>query len=186
MGVTNDEEVAERMRLLSSHGVTRDVARMSAPRAPWEYEQQELGFNYRLTEIQAALGLAQMQRIDQFVRRRRELATLYTAAFAQSGIVTPYEEPEAQSAWHLYPVQVQNRRGTYDALKTAGIAANVHYKPIYLQPHYRRLGFLPGYCPNAESFYARALSLPMYANLTDGDQRHVIDTLLQLEASCGA
>lgn len=185
MALTNDSGTADRLRLLRSHGITRDRRMMTRDRAPWEYEQIELGFNYRLTELQAALGLSQMGRIDEFVKRRRALAARYDAKLANSGLTLPYEREDARSAYHLYVVQVPeapglNRRKVYDRLRDDGISPNVHYMPIYLQPYYRALGFREGHCPNAEAYYGRALSLPMYADLTEADQGRVIASLLEL------
>ena len=182
MAVTNDSTLADRLALLRSHGVTREPRLMTQAPEPWEYAQIDLGFNYRLTELQAALGISQMERIDQFVRRRREIAARYHTALADTGLILPYEHERASSAYHLYVVQVPeggglDRRKLYDRLRSRGIAPNVHYMPIYLQPFYRALGFSTGHCPNAEQYYARALSLPMYAGMTEEEQQRVIDAL---------
>lgn len=182
MAVTNDAALADRLVLLRSHGVTREPRLMTQAREPWEYEQVELGFNYRLTELQAALGLSQMARIDEFVRRRREIAARYDAALRSTGLILPYQRDDARSAFHLYVIQVPdtaalNRRELYEYLRARDVAANVHYMPIYLQPYYRALGFDAGYCPNAEAYYARALSLPLYADLGDAEQERVVATL---------
>lgn len=178
MAVTNDDALAETLRLLRSHGVTRDPQLMTRGREPWEYEQIALGFNYRLTEIQAALGLEQMRRIDAFVERRRALAARYDAAFEATPVQTPYEAPYARSSYHLYAVQVDARKDVYVSLRERGIAPNVHYMPIYRQPFYEALGFREGYCPRAEAYYARALSLPMFPELTDSQQDAVIAAVL--------
>ncbi|MFN2448649.1 MAG: UDP-4-amino-4,6-dideoxy-N-acetyl-beta-L-altrosamine transaminase [Candidatus Baltobacteraceae bacterium] len=182
MALTGDVKVAQTMQLLRSHGITRDPQLMTGAPEPWEYEQVMLGFNYRLTEIQAALGVAQMDRIESFLARRRAIAARYDAELAHLPLVLPYHLPHVQPAYHLYPVQVSpasplNRRELYDRLQAGGIAANVHYRPIYLQPYYRNLGFERGHCPNAEAYYARALSLPMYPGLSDEEQDRVIDVL---------
>jgi UDP-4-amino-4,6-dideoxy-N-acetyl-beta-L-altrosamine transaminase len=186
MALTKDPAIAQRMQLFRSHGVTRDAQLMRAEtRDPWEYEQLDLGFNYRLTELQAALGIAQMERIEEFVARRREIAARYDMELARLPLILPHQRADVQSAYHLYPVQVADdaglsRRDLYDALRSSGIAPNVHYMPIYTQPYYRDLGFPPAYCPNAERYYARALSLPMYAGLTDEQQTRVIAALCDL------
>ncbi|MHB8140471.1 MAG: UDP-4-amino-4,6-dideoxy-N-acetyl-beta-L-altrosamine transaminase [Vulcanimicrobiaceae bacterium] len=180
MALSNDAALAERMALLRSHGVTRDAARMETrPHDPWEYEQVELGFNYRMTEVEAALGLAQLARIETFLERRRALAARYDRELAGMPLVLPYQLPDARSAYHLYPVRVGpgarvDRRGLYDALRERGIAANVHYIPIHTQPYYRALGFAPGMFPVAEAYYREALSLPLYYGLTDEQQSEVV------------
>jgi UDP-4-amino-4,6-dideoxy-N-acetyl-beta-L-altrosamine transaminase len=184
MAVTNDDNVAETMRLLRSHGITRDLGRMTQPREPWEYEQLDLGFNYRLTEIQAALGAAQMERIATFIEKRQRIAAGYGEGLASAPLVLPSQPADARSAYHLYPVQMTDdapctRRDLYDRLRSRGVAANVHYMPIYLQPYYQKFGFGAGYCPNAEDYYRRALSLPMYAGLSDAEHARVIDAVLE-------
>jgi len=179
MLLTNRPELAERLRLLRSHGVTRDAARMQgAPDGPWYYEQVELGYNYRITDIQAALGLSQFQRLDAFLARRRQLAAQYNRLLDGAPLTLPWQRPQALSAWHLYVVRVpaggrRDRRAVFDGLHAAGIRANVHYIPVHLQPHYRALGFKTGDFPEAERYYAEAISLPMYAALSDTDQARV-------------
>lgn len=183
MALTNDAAAARRMELARSHGVTRDACEMErAGGEPWEYEQISLGYNYRLTEIQAALGLAQLKRLDVFLERRRRIAARYDAELTGLPIELPYQHPDASSAYHLYPIRVLpdsglSRRDVYDRLVRAGVRPNVHYIPIHTQPYYRRLGFKPGDFPNAEAYYASALSLPMYPGLTDDEQARVIAAL---------
>lgn len=180
MAMTNDPDLAELMRLDRTHGITRDPARMSRDDGPWYYEQHRLGFNYRLTDICAALGASQMTRIDPFVARRRHIAAVYDAAFADLPATTPWQHPDTESAWHLYILRLdrqqtaRSHREVFEALRAAGIGVNLHYVPIYRQPYYRDLGFRPGHCPNAEDFYAEAISLPMYPSLTEEEQRQVI------------
>jgi len=184
--VTEDAGLAARMALLRSHGVTRDPATMLDPdHAPWEYEQIALGYNYRLTEIQAALGMAQLRRIDGFLARRRRIAARYDAALAGLPLVLPYQARDAESAYHLYPIQVEggsrlDRRGLYDALRERGIGTNVHYIPIESQPYYRERLPAGAISPVAQAYYRRALSLPMYAALADDEQDRVIETLRAL------
>jgi UDP-4-amino-4,6-dideoxy-N-acetyl-beta-L-altrosamine transaminase len=180
MALTNDSALAERMARLRTHGVTRDVAKTRGEfRGPWAYAQLELGFNYRMTDIHAALGVSQHARIDEFLARRREIAAHYDAELAGLPLVLPYRAPYADSALHLYVVQVddgaaRDRRAVYDALRAAGIGVNVHYVPIYTQPYYQALGFSDGYCGEAERYARRALTLPMYPGLgTDGAARVV-------------
>lgn len=179
MALTNDDELAGFMRLDRSHGVTRDpeLLEESDP-APWYYEQHRLGFNYRMTDICAALGLSQMDRLDEFIARRREIAARYDAAFAGSPVVTPWQHEDAGSAWHLYVVRVSgNHRPIFEELREQGILVNLHYMPVYLQPFYRELGFAPGLCPEAERYYAEAISLPMFPSMTDEQQDTVIDAV---------
>jgi UDP-4-amino-4,6-dideoxy-N-acetyl-beta-L-altrosamine transaminase len=177
MAMTNDPELAELMALDRSHGVTRDPARLQPDdAAPWYYEQQRLGFNYRMTDIAAALGLSQLSRIDQFIARRREIAAAYDAAFADLPVKTPWQNPDTASAWHLYIVRVDARshRAVFDELRAAGIGVNLHYIPVYRQPYYRELGFGQGHCPNAEAYYAEAISLPVFPAMTDEEQQQII------------
>lgn len=184
MALTNDAALAARMALLRSHGITRDPALLEqADAGGWYYEQQALGYNYRLTDIQAALGLSQLARIDDYIARRHVLADAYDRALAGLPLLLPKRLADRRSALHLYIVRVdearcgRTRRQVYDALRAAGIGVNVHYMPIHLQPDYRRLGFVPGQFPRAEATSAQSISLPMYATLTDAQQQAVIDAL---------
>jgi UDP-4-amino-4,6-dideoxy-N-acetyl-beta-L-altrosamine transaminase len=186
MAMTNDPELAERMRIDRTHGITRDPEALQHEDAgPWYYEQQRLGFNYRMTDIAAALGLSQLARIDQFLARRRAIAAAYDSAFADLPVATPWQNPDTASAWHLYIIRIDRRRvrrghrEVFDALRDAGIGVNLHYIPVYRQPYYRELGFGQGYCPNAEAYYAEAISLPMYPALSDDEQQQVIAAVTQ-------
>ena len=181
MAMTNDADLAQRMELFRSHGITRDPTLLhESDPAGWYYEQQHLGYNYRMTDINAALGLSQMDRLTQFVERRREIASVYDRAFADLPVTTPWQHPDAASAWHLYVIRVDNARASkphravFDELRAGGIGVNLHYMPVYLQPYYRDLGFAPGLCPNAESYYTEAISLPMFPAMSDDDQQEVI------------
>lgn len=181
MAVTNDAELADRMSLDRSHGIVRDPKRLQHDDAgPWYYEQQRLGFNYRMTDIAAALGVSQLKNIDGFIHRRREIAAAYDVAFASLPVTTPWQHPDTNSAWHLYVIRIDRRRThrshreIFDALRAAGIGVNLHYIPVYRQPYYRELGFGQGHCPNAEAYYAEAISLPMYPGLTDEEQQQVV------------
>ncbi|MEX0450469.1 UDP-4-amino-4,6-dideoxy-N-acetyl-beta-L-altrosamine transaminase [Spiribacter sp. 218] len=178
MAVTNDAELAGRMSRLRSHGITRDPALMVGdPDGPWDYQQIELGSHYRMTDIQAALGLSQMQRLDEFVTNRRAIAAHYDEELAFLPVTTPHQRSDQRSAYHLYPIQVGDattRREVFQSLRDAGIGVNVHYIPVHTQPDYEQFGFGWGDYPEAEAFYRRAISLPMFPRLSGGEQQHVI------------
>ena len=173
-----DAQLAQTLRELRSHGVTRDAARMEGePPQGWEYQQQSLGFNYRLSELHAALGLSQLARLEQFVEARQAVATRYDAALSELPLVRPWQNPAGRSAWHLYVVQVSDRAQVYSAMQAQGIGVNVHYIPVHTQPYYRRMGFEVGMFPEAERFYSRALSLPLYPGL--GEEQDTVIASLQ-------
>jgi dTDP-4-amino-4,6-dideoxygalactose transaminase len=185
MAVTNDTELATRLRRLRTHGITNDKVLMQPRPANeiWNYQQIELGFNYRMTDIQAALGLSQMQRLDEFVSRRHEIAELYEAELGSLPITTPHQATGTYSSYHLYPIRVseiesgKTQRQVYDALWKNGVAANLHYIPAHRQPYYERLGFKAGDFPEAEQFHREVISLPMYSTLTNEQQADVIRML---------
>jgi len=184
MALTNDATLAERMHRLRTHGITREVDQLQGPReGPWYYEQLDLGFNYRMTDIQAALGLSQLVRIDEFIAARSEIARIYDEALRELPLLRPTVQPDTKSAFHLYVVQVDSDRTSisrerlFEQLRVAGIGVNVHYIPVYWQPYYKRLGFSPQLCPEAERYYTRAISLPMYAALTARDRDYVVGVL---------
>ena len=177
MAMTNDPELAQRMALLRSHGVTRDPNRLRlTDQGSWYYEQHELGFNYRMTDIQAALGHSQLQRLDQLVSRRRELAARYDQAFGNLPGIRPWQHPDGQSSWHLYVIRVERKLHdiAYERLRSAGIGVNLHYIPVPRQPYYRDLGFDPAGWPEAERYYAEAITLPLYPSMTDNQQDIVV------------
>ena len=178
LAVTNDDTLAERMGLARSHGMTRDPKLMvGESEGTWYYEQVTLGYNYRMTELQAALGLQQMKSIDRFVARRHELARRYDQLLAGLPLRTPFQAPDNHSALHLYPVVLHDaarRREVFDAMRATGVLVNVHYIPVYLQPYYQALGHRRGKCPQAEAYYAGAISLPLYFDLTDEQQDEVV------------
>jgi len=190
MSLTNNEQLANRMRRLRTHGITSDKALMQArlENEIWNYQQIELGFNYRMTEIQAALGLSQMSRLDEYVARRHEIARHYDAELAKMPITTPWQSPQTYSSYHLYPIRVnetkakKTQRQIYDALWKNGIAANLHYIPVHRQPYYENLGFKEGDFPEAELFHREVISLPMYPTLKIELQEHVIDALQKVLA----
>ncbi len=184
MAVTNDPQLASVMSRLRSHGITRDECEMThAPDGPWYYQQLELGFNYRMTDIQAALGLSQMRRLGEFVERRALIAQRYDEMLAGLPLTIPRRRNDVSSAWHLYVVRLclvrcrMSHAESFRALRDAGIGVNLHYIPVYLQPHYRNLGFQAGHCPEAELYYSGAISLPMFAGLAEDQQDRVCRTL---------
>ncbi len=181
MVTTQDAALADRLRLLRSHGMTRDPAQMHAPPdGPWAYEQLALGLNLRMTELQAALGESQLARLAQMQQARAALAERYDRLLAGLPLRCPPRLADRVSAWHLYAVQLdapQHRAAVFAALREADIGVNVHYIPIHTQPYYRQLGFRPGDFPNAEAWYAGALTLPLFPGLTPAEQDRVVDCL---------
>lgn len=177
MAMTNDPGLAERMAMLRSHGITRDPLRLrSKSDGAWYYEQLALGFNYRMTDIQAALGYSQLQRLEKLVKRRRDLARRYDEAFAGLPLTTPSQHPDSRSSFHLYVIRVNAgvHASAFARLREAGIGVNLHYIPVPRQPHYRDLGFDPADWPEAQLYYAEAISLPLYPNLSEKEQDAVI------------
>lgn len=190
MALTNSSDLAERMTLLRSHGITRDPGQMThQPDGPWYYQQITLGYNYRMTEIQAALGLSQLQRLDGWVQRRHEIKLAYDQQLAKLPLTLPWQDPATWSALHLYPVRLKLSEITrsqcevFTGLRDAGVGVNLHYIPVHLQPYYLAMGFKPGDFPAAEEYYSEAISLPMYPALTEGGQQHVIDVLADMLTS---
>lgn len=177
---TQDAALAERMQLFRSHGVTRDQALFEGENdGPWYYQQLELGLNYRMTDLQAALGIAQMRRLDEYVARRNALADRYDTLLADMPVALPGRLDKAYSAFHLYAIRVDagRRREVFEHLRANGIGANVHYIPVHTQPYWRRFGFNEGQFPAAEDYYARAISIPLYPAMTDADQDKVVEVL---------
>jgi UDP-4-amino-4,6-dideoxy-N-acetyl-beta-L-altrosamine transaminase len=189
MVLTNNVQLAKRTQLLRSHGITRDAADMThAPDGPWYYQQIDLGFNYRMTDIQAALGLSQMQRLDEFVDRRHAIAKRYDQLLADFPVITPWQHADSYSGFHLYVIRLKlaeigkTHRQVFEVLCAASIGVNLHYIPVHRQPYYERLGFKAGHCPEAEQYYAEAISLPIYPGLTEAQQNKVIEVLCQTTA----
>lgn len=180
---TQRGDLAAKLRLLRSHGITRDPAEMEqSPEGAWCYEQQLLGYNYRLTDLQAALGSSQLERLGQFQRRREQLAARYPALLAGLPLRLPAVLPDRTHSWHLYAIEVEAgsavaRAEVFACLRQAGIGVNVHYIPIHLHPYYRRLGFTEGMFPYAEAYAQRALSIPLYPNLSGAQQEQVAQAL---------
>jgi dTDP-4-amino-4,6-dideoxygalactose transaminase len=192
LATTNDDELARRMSILRTHGITRDPAHMvGESHGPWYYQQVELGFNYRMTDVQAALGSSQLPRLDEYVARRHEIAQRYDRELASLPLITPWQHPDGHSGLHLYVIRLKleelarakparSHRSVFEALRARGLGVNLHYIPIHTQPYYQRLGFRAGQFPQAERYYAEAISLPMYATLTDEQQSEVIRVLREV------
>ena len=218
MAVTNREDLAERMTLLRSHGITRNISPTGNRRAQslesqaasdphsevcslsastknmssapsYYYEQIDLGYNYRMTDLQAALGLQQLERLDEFVVKRHELAKKYDHKLAGLPVVTPFQHPDTYSALHLYPIRLRltrikrTRREVFEELRSQGIGVNVHYIPVHLQPYYQGMGFKPGIFPEAEKYYQEAITLPLFPGLSEKDQMRVCQMLRESSGS---
>jgi UDP-4-amino-4,6-dideoxy-N-acetyl-beta-L-altrosamine transaminase len=185
LATTNQPDLAEKMQLLRSHGVTRDPKLMTKEsEGGWYYQQVDLGFNYRMTELQAALGISQMTRLDDFVATRHQLQERYDELVKDLPVITPYQNPDAYSALHLYPIQIEldkvtksSHKQIFEELRQNGIGVNLHYIPVHTQPYYQKIGFKQGDFPNAEKYYSRANSIPMFHGLTFEMQDQVVDTL---------
>jgi dTDP-4-amino-4,6-dideoxygalactose transaminase len=180
MVLTNSAKLKEQLMRLRSHGITSDPARMSGvSHGPWYYQQIELGFNYRMTDLQAALGTSQMTMLDEFVARRQYLAKRYDALLCDLPISLPKQHPDTFSAFHLYVIRLHtkvsglSRRAVLEELRAKGIMAHVHYIPVHTQPYYRTLGFVEGDFPEAEAYYQQALTIPLFPAMTDQEQEEV-------------
>lgn len=184
MALTKNADLANRMDLFRSHGITRTPAQMTRlPDGPWYYQQLELGYNYRMTELQAALGVSQMTRLDGYVARRHQLARRYDEMLASMPVTIPWQHPDSYSGLHLYPIRLQlnsihrSHVQVFESLRAQGIGVNLHYIPVHMHPYYEQMGFKMGDYPQAESYYREAVSLPMYQTLTDGQQEKVVAAL---------
>ena len=180
MALTQRVDLAERMASLRSHGITRDPAKLDREsEGPWYYQQVELGFNYRMTDFQAALGLSQLGRLTEFIAARERLADRYDRLLADFAVTLPWRAPSCRPAWHLYVVLLPEakRKRVFEAMRAQGIGVNVHYIPVHLQPDYRRLGFAKGDFPESERYYDAALTLPLFPTLTDTGQDRVVEAL---------
>ena len=184
MALTNDEALANKMALLRSHGITRDPAQMTREAdGPWYYQQIDLGFNYRMTELQAALGVTQMERLDQYVARRHQLARRYDDLLTGLPVTAPWQHADSYSGLHLYVIRLQldkiekTHRQVFEALRELGIGVNLHYIPVHTQPYYERMGFKPDDFPQSQTYYQEAISIPMFQTMTDEQQDEVIAAL---------
>lgn len=181
---TNNESLYKKMMMFRTHGITRDTDLLEACHGKWYYEQQLLGYNYRLSDIQCALGSSQIDRLDEFIDRRREIAKIYNEAFQDvDGIITPFEATFSNSGWHIYVIQIDpdklngNRKQIFDALIAENIGVNVHYLPVYLHPYYKALGFKKGLCPKAEYLYEHMMTIPLFPAMSNEDINDVIQAV---------
>ena len=190
MALTNNKEIADKISRLRTHGITRDKEKMKKRSAEeiWNYQQIDLGFNYRMNDIQAALGLSQLKRVDEYVNRRNRLAENYNTKLKNLKITLPFQSAESYSSYHLYPILVENnlkdksQKKIYEELIQNGILANLHYTPVHRHPYYESLGFKINDFPEAEKFHKKAISIPMYASLKSEEQEHVINTLRKINS----
>ena len=187
MALTNDEELAWKMSILRTHGITREPSRLEREASgPWYYEQQTLGFNYRMTDLQAALGLSQLDRLEEYVARRNQLANRYDELLKDLPLQRPTIQADNRSSFHLYVVRLLTRenpnkhRQVFEELRRAGIGVNLHYMPVHLQPDYRRLGFSEGLFPESEAYGREAISLPLFPKLTESQQDYVMSNLQKM------
>lgn len=184
MAITNSDELAEKMALFRSHGITRDQDQMTHKSdGPWYYQQIELGFNYRMTDLQAALGVSQMERLDAYIARRHELASRYDQLLKDLPVITPWQHPDGYSGLHLYVIRLEldkinkTHRQVFEGLQQKGIGVNLHYIPVHTQPFYQKMGFKLGDFPESEKYYLEAISLPLYPALSSEEQMIVVKGL---------
>ena len=185
MALTNSKDIAEKINRLRAHGITRDKKKMSQRPEDeiWNYQQIELGFNYRMNDIQAALGLNQMKRLDEYIELRHKIAKIYDNEFKTLPITTPWQSDEIYSSYHLYPIRIKNnqdnksQKNIYHELIKNQIGANLHYTPVHRHPYYENLGFKKNDFPESEKFHCEAISIPIYASLSNKEQKHVMEVL---------
>lgn len=181
MALTNDAELAKKMALLRSHGITRDAQQMTHESdGPWYYQQIDLGFNYRMTELQAALGVSQIERLDQYIARRHQLAARYNDLLGALRVTVPWQHADSYSGLHLYVIRLQldkinkTHRQVFESLREQGIGVNLHYIPVHTQPYYAQMGFKPEDFPAAQDYYREAISIPMFQTMSDEQQDQVV------------
>jgi UDP-4-amino-4,6-dideoxy-N-acetyl-beta-L-altrosamine transaminase len=185
MVVTDDEKLYKRLSLFRTHGITRDKELLSHNEGPWYYEQIDLGYNYRITDVQCALGSSQMNKLDSFLKRRREIVKKYNDSFKELNeyLSTPYEAEYSNSGWHIYVIKLNldnlkvSRKEIFEALQAENIGVNVHYVPVYLHPYYQNLGYKKGLCPEAEKLYSQIITLPLFPKMGDKDINDVINAV---------
>ena len=187
MVLTNKPELADKIKRLSTHGITKDQNLMAGDsHGEWYYQQLELGFNYRITDIQAALGLSQLPRLDEFVKKRRQLAQFYNKQLEGLDLTIPWQHPDSNSSWHLYVIRLnlekinKDRKIVYESMRKADIGVHVHYIPVHTQPYYQQLGFKEGDFPDSEKYYCEALTLPLYVDLTEQQITYITQTLSEI------
>jgi dTDP-4-amino-4,6-dideoxygalactose transaminase len=181
---TNDDKLYKKMMMFRSHGITRDEEVLIENHGPWYYEQQFLGYNYRLTDMQSALGISQLDKIDDFIKKRRIIVKKYNDAFKNlDEVITPFEEEFSNSGWHLYIIKINpelmkvGRKEIFEALKAENIGVNIHYMPVYYHPYYKELGYEKGLCTNAEELYKNMITLPLFPSMKDEDVNDVIESV---------
>ncbi|MFJ2991152.1 UDP-4-amino-4,6-dideoxy-N-acetyl-beta-L-altrosamine transaminase [Pandoraea sp. NPDC087047] len=184
MALTNNDELATRLGLFRSHGITRDPELLTQPMdGPWYYQQVALGYNYRMTDLQAALGVSQITRLTDYVLKRHQIAARYNELMADLPVTLPWQHPDSYSAYHLYVIRLQlenikvSHRQVFEALRAKDIMVNLHYIPVHTQPYYQKMGFKQGDYPQAEQYYREAISIPMHPVLTDDEQDYVVASL---------
>lgn len=184
MVLTNNRRIYERLLLFRNHGITKNKEKMEKFDGHWYYEMHELGFNYRITDFQCALGLSQLKKLDKFLEKRREIVNIYSQGLSGvDKIILPKERPYVKSSWHLYYLKLKRpkkRKAIFEKLKNLNIGVQVHYIPIYLQPYYNKLGFKEGLCPKAEDFYSRAISIPIYSALNEIQRKYIMNSIFKL------
>jgi dTDP-4-amino-4,6-dideoxygalactose transaminase len=187
MILTNNRNYYNRLLMFRTHGITKEKSLLTKDEGYWYYEMHHLGYNYRMTDFQCALGMSQLKRLPHFLNQRRVIAEKYNAAFkGLEEITIPYQNPSVKSAWHLYIIRLNldrlnaTRRKIFDALRHKNIGVNVHYIPVYYHPYYRKLGYKKGICPNAERYYEEAITLPLFPKMTDSDVAYAIKTVKKI------
>jgi len=187
MVVTNNKEFYKKLKLFVTHGITKDKDKLLNYKGPWYYEMQELGYNYRITDFQCTLGISQLNKLDKFIKRRREIVEKYNDKLRGiEEIILPVEKPDINSSWHIFPIRLQldklkgSRREIFEALLAENIGVNVHYIPVYYHPYYQKLGYKKGLCPNAEKYYEEEITLPIFPAMSDNDVEDVVKAVKKI------